>query len=173
MQRFRQFVVPLFAAALLAAAAPAQEHRIVVGPRNVELQDGADALLAGDAERGVRLTEVGLEHAASRRERLMGMSNLCAGYILLERYDDGLELCSRVIDEDPGFWRALANRALIHVLAGRYDEADADLRKAEAIAPDSHTVRGVRDLLADRAHPVQPVIQIEDRRQPPDEGRDD
>lgn len=144
----------------------AQEHKIVVGISNIELSDGADALLAGDAEEGVRLTLEGLAHAWDRKDRLTGLSNLCGGYILLERYKDALEQCNEVLAEDEGFWRARTNRALVYVLVGRYDDADKDLSRAEELAPGARTVKAVRELLRDRLNPVEPIIIIDDRRQP-------
>jgi len=150
---------------LCLTLAQAQEHKIVVGVRNIDLLEGADALLAGDAEEGVRRTLIGLRYAADRDDRLTGTSNLCAGYILLERYDEALEQCNIVLSEDDDHWRALANRALIYVLKGRYDVADEDLGRAEELAPNVRTIKNVRELLRDRLNPVEPVIIIDDRRQ--------
>ncbi len=142
----------------------AEDYKIVVGTKNAELSVGADALLAGDAEEGVRRTRAGLRLASSDAERLTGMSNLCAGYIMLERYDEALEQCNTVLAADDDHWRARTNRALIYVLAGRYDDADKDLTQAEELAPGAHTVKAVRDLLYDRVNPVEPIIIIDDRR---------
>ena len=144
----------------------AQENRIVVGVSNIDIMDGADALLAGDVEEGVERTLAGLRYASAGKERLTGLSNLCAGYILLERYDDALEQCNKALSEDVDYWRALANRALIYILKGRYDAADKDLDRAEELAPNAHTVKNVRELLRDRINPVEPIIIIDDRRQP-------
>lgn len=151
---------------LVAAGAAAEQQKTVIGPSNPELHDGAQALLAGDAEEGVRLTLVGLAHATSKRERMIGMSNLCAGYIMLKDLDTALDYCDRVIAEDDRFWRAYSNRALIHVLQKRLEEAEADLEKAEAISPNSRNVKVVRSMLRDETEPVAPNIVIDDRRQP-------
>jgi tetratricopeptide (TPR) repeat protein len=144
--------------------AHSQERVIVGGPRNVDLMAGADALLAGDAEEGVRLTVAGLGYAATRSDRLTGMSNLCAGYILLARFDDALEQCDKVLSEDAEHWRALANRALIYVLKGSYDKAAKDLDRAEELAPAAPSIKNVRELLRDRVNPVEPIIIMDDRR---------
>lgn len=149
----------------------AEETKTVVGPTNPPLADGAQALLAGDAEEGVRLTLIGLRHEPNRRDRLTGMSNLCAGYIMLEQLDEALTYCTRVLDENPKFWRALSNRALAYVQLERYEEAEADLQLAEEIAPNARTVRIVRSMLRDAVDPVAPSIVIDDRREP--EGDED
>ena len=66
--------------ALTLSPAVAQQNSTVIGPTNTDLSDGASALFAGDAEEGVRLTLRGLKHENSTRNRLTGMTNLCAGY---------------------------------------------------------------------------------------------
>ena len=71
----------------LSQAATDPQSRTVVGSTNPELQQGAEALRAEDAEEGVRLTLIGLRHASSKRERVVGLSNLCAGYVMLENFD--------------------------------------------------------------------------------------
>ena len=142
------------------------------GGYGLELHDGAEALLAGDAEEGVRLTLEGLARAPTTRERLIGMSNLCAGYIMLEDLDTALDYCNRVLAEDAKLWRAYSNRALIFIRQKRYDEAEADLEKAEALSPNSHTVKVVRSMLRDKTEPVKPNIVIDDRRQPDESDED-
>lgn len=143
-----------------------QEARTVIGPRNQNLADGANALLSGNAQEGVRLTLLGLEHAASARDRKVGMSNLCAGYVLLDELDSALEYCNRVLEIDDKHWKAYSNRALVYVRMRRYDEAEADLQRGEAIAPNSRTLRAVRAMLLDAVEPVAPSVVIDDRRQP-------
>jgi tetratricopeptide (TPR) repeat protein len=130
--------------------------------------------LAGDAEEGVRLTRLGLRRETSRHDRVVGLSNLCAGYLMLERFDEALDACNRAIADGERHWRAYSNRALLFVLQDRLDEAERDLRKAEELAPASRTVRTVRSMLRDRTDPVAPTVIIEDRRVPakPEAGDD-
>lgn len=158
----------LFAAGLLAGLsfAAAQEPSTVIGPRNIDLQDGANALLAGDAEEGIRLTLQGLRQANNVRDRHTGWSNLCAGYVMQNQLETGLEYCDKVIAETGGHWRAYSNRALIYVKLRRYDEAERDLLAAEAIAPESRTIKAVRAMLRDATDPVVPNVIIDDRREP-------
>lgn len=159
-------------AALLAGAAigtlAADEHEVnpktVLGPRNPPLAEGAQALLRGDAERGLRLTRRGLEMALGRRERQAGLSNMCAGHVMLEQFHEALDYCNRALAENENNWRALCNRALIYTRLGRFDEADTDLDKAEALAPRARAIKEVRGMYLDATDPVQPNIVIDDRR---------
>ena len=141
-----------------------QEAKTVVGPYNADLSEGAEALLAGDAERGVALTLKGLRQETRQRDRRTGLSNLCAGYIMLGELETALDYCSEVIAETDRHWRAYSNRALIYVKLGRLADAEADLRRAEEMAPKARPVRAVRSMLRDRTDPVAPNIIIDDRR---------
>lgn len=150
---------------LFGAGVQSQDARTVVGPTNPALQSGADALLAGDGEEGVRLTLLGLHQAGSARERHTAWSNLCAGYVMLGRLETALEYCDRVISENDHHWRAYSNRALVNVKLRRYDAAEQDLQKGEALAPNARTIQAVRAMLLDATQPVSPNIIIDDRRQ--------
>ena len=101
----------------------AQNPTTIIGPRNLPLHDGAQALLAGDIDRGVRLTHEGLELAQGRREQEAALSNLCAGYIKLGKYDQALpatelnlSLYRSLIEQGQG---DLDHSALIEVLRSR------------------------------------------------------
>lgn len=162
----------LLVAGLLLLAAPAAlaqtsgdaEAKTVLGPRNPDLHDGAQALLDGEVQKGVDLTLRGLQVAHGRRERQAALSNLCAGYLLLEKYSRALEYCDLALDENPRNWRALNNRALVYLNLERYDESRADLDLAQQIAPNARTLKEARGLLRDEVEPVTPNIVIDDRR---------
>ena len=158
---------------LFGSAAMAQSAKTVIGPSNLELKEGADALLAGDADEGVRLTLAGLQKTTSTRDRHTAWSNLCAGYVILEQFDTALEYCDKVIAENKGHWRAYSNRALVYVKLKRYDDAERDLQKGEKIAPNARTLKAVRAMLLDAIAPVAPSVVIDDRRQPAEEAGDD
>lgn len=147
----------------------AEESKTVLGPSNLPLKEGADALLYGDAEEGIRLTEIGLQRANSAREKQTGYSNLCAGYLMLEKYQDALANCDRVLAQNPEHWRARSNRALAYIKLKDYERAEADLEVAERQRPHARTVRGVRRMLNDAINPVAPNVLIDDRRQAPGE----
>jgi len=150
---------------LATCASLAQENKTVIGPTNEDLAAGADALLAGDGEEGVRRTLKGLDYAASTRERVAGMSNLCAGYAMLNQPEAGLPWCDQALELRPTHWRALSNRALIYIQLGRLEDAERDLSKAEELAPNARTVKIVRSMLLDITDPVAPLVVIDDRRQ--------
>ncbi len=149
---------------LLAASGLAQSNKTVIGPSNLNLHDGANALKAGDVEEGIRLTIVGLQQARNARERQAAKSNLCAGYVMLDQLDTALAYCNEVLVENDGHWRAYSNRALIYVKLGRLEDAERDLEKGEAISPSSRTLKAVRRMLLDATNPVSPTIIIDDRR---------
>lgn len=155
------------AVALPAAAQEDKATRTVIGPSNVDLADGATALRMGDAEDGVRLTRRGLQTAANNRERVAGYSNLCAGLIMLEQFDDALDACDRALDIDARHWRSYSNRALAFVKLERYAEAERDIAHGEAINPNARTLKVVKAMLLDATDPVAPTITIDDRRQAP------
>ena len=152
--------------ALLTRLADGQEAKTVVGPHNADLSAGAEALMDGDAERGIRLTLKGLQRETRAYDRRTGLSNLCAGYILLDDLETALAYCDRVLEETDRNWRAYSNRALIFVMLGRYADAEADLERAEAISPKARPVRSVRSMLQDATDPVAPTVIIDDRREP-------
>lgn len=151
---------------LVCLSATAQQNTTVLGPSNPDLNAGAKALIAGDAEEGVRLTLLGLKYESGRRDRITGLSNLCAGYIMLGQTETGLKYCDEVLQENDEYWRAYSNRALAYVQLGRLEEAEQDLQKAEAIAQNARTVKAVRAMLLDKTDPVTPEIVIDDRREP-------
>ena len=76
--RAMQMLLMVVSLLLLARVAAGQEAKTVIGPHNAELSAGAEALLAGDAERGVRLTLEGLRHPTGLRDRRTGFSNQTA-----------------------------------------------------------------------------------------------
>ena len=158
--------------ALTLSPAVAQQNSTVIGPTNIDLSNGATALLAGDAEEGVRLTLRGLKYENSKRNRLTGMSNLCAGYIMLDQLQDGLSYCDQVIAETDRNWRAYCNRALAYIQLKRYEEAEQDLQKAEALVSNARNVKIVRSMLLDATDPVAPNIVLDDRRRPMSEDLD-
>ena len=156
---------------LLATSVLGQENKTVIGPGNVPLSDGAAALRAGDAKEGVRLTILGLNQALGSRERRTARSNLCAGYTLLQNYVTALEYCDAALLEDDKYWAAYSNRALIYIKLRRFEEAEQDLIKGEALSPNARTLKAVRKMYLDAVHPVAPIIIIDDRQDP--EGEED
>lgn len=156
-----------------SVAAIAQDNKTILGPANAALQEGANALRAGDAEEGIRLTLLGLSQAHSAKEKQTAQSNLCAGYALLGKYDEGLSYCDAALAANAMHWRARSNRALIYIKLRRFAEADADLIVGEEISPNSRTIQAVRRMYLDATNPVSPSVVIDDRREPPIEDPDE
>ena len=142
----------------------AEENKTVMGPSNIYLYDGANALMAGDGERGVRLTLRGLEHAQGLREKRVAHSNLCAGFLLINEPDLALEHCNWVLERDPTHWRSYNNRALVYMRLERFDEAEADIRKGQELRPNSKKLKIVKGMYLDETQPVTPKVEADDRR---------
>lgn len=122
-------------------AAEQAQSTTVIGPSNVLLAEGAEALEAGRIEEGVRKTLDGLQGPSSERDRAAGYSNLCAGYGALKRWNEALEACNKALALDTTNWRTYNNRAAVHTGLGLYDLALGDLEAGFALAPESGTLR--------------------------------
>ena len=144
------------------------EGDVTVGPtKNAKLQDGANRLDVGDAEEGIELTLAGLHQARGTLERRTALSNLCAGYLMLEELDKALYYCNEALELNDENWRVYNNRALIYVLQRRFAEAEADLARCEELHPHAQPTRVVRQLLVHAKDPVAPIITVDDRRSLP------
>lgn len=150
--------------------AAGEEFKTIIGPRNVDLADGADALLMGRGEEGVRLTLRGLEIATGDRERKIAHSNLCAGYIMIDKPLTALEHCNWVVDRYPDFWRAYNNRALVYLRLERFEESEADIRRGQELNPNSTKLKIAKGMLLDETNPVIPNVELDERRNAMDDG---
>ena len=137
---------------------------MVIGPRNPELQKGAELLLAGRTEEGIEWTLRGMRAAEGKREEEAALSNLCSGYTVLGRFDEGLKYCEILLARDDKSWRAYNNRALIYIKTKQYEKANQDLVRAEALNPGAPTLKVARSIYRDAVDPVVPQIEIDDRR---------
>jgi tetratricopeptide (TPR) repeat protein len=164
MSRPTAIAVVLLAAAFLASASRSDESKTVLGPRNLDLAEGAQELLAGNAEEGVELTLRGLQTAQGKREKEAAMSNLCAGYIMIHDLDSALMYCNMLLLSNDRHWRGYNNRALIYVLRKEYDKAEKDLQMGQEINPNASTLKVVKGMLLDATKPVTPNIIIDDRK---------
>lgn len=167
-----RFIIILVAVCLAAPGLAQHKDRTrddigpktIIGPRNVYLQDGASALMAGRAEEGVRLTLKGLEAALGAREEEAALSNLCAGYIMMEKYAEAMRYCDLLLARNDKNWRGYNNRAVIYIQTKQYEKARRDLERGEALNPNARTMKIARSMYMDAVHPVRPEIEIDDRQ---------
>ena len=143
------------------------ETKTVIGPRNVYLYDGANALLAGNPTEGVSLTLKGLEFAHGLREKKTAHANLCAGFLLLGQAETALEHCDWVLERDSNHWRTYNNRAIVYLRLERFEESEADIRRGQEINPRSEKLKEVKGMYLDEVEPVDEEITIDDRRNKP------
>jgi tetratricopeptide (TPR) repeat protein len=139
---------PFFVAALIlsvlppiaSAETPAATSNTVIGP-NVMLADGAEALMRGDWERGVQLTQMGLTFAISQSDRASALANLCAGFAALKQYQRALEHCDKSIELADDNWRTWQNRAAANLGLGKIEESLRDIQRGLQINPDSDSLQ--------------------------------
>ena len=124
-----------------AFAADKPMSATIIGPENPLLKDGADALEAGRADDGVRLTLEGLKIPVPTHLAAAAHANLCAGYVLLHRYDEALAHCNTSISLDPNNWRAYNNRAAVFSARSLYEQALDDVHTALKLSPGSTTLQ--------------------------------
>ena len=141
----------------------ANSPKTVIGPSNVFIADGANALIAGDGKEGVRLTLLGLEMAHGAREKKTAHANLCAGYLMVERPKLALKHCNWVLKRDEQHWRTYNNRALVYLSLKRYEESAADIRRGQALRPNSNKLKIVEGMYLDETRTVTPRAEVNDR----------
>lgn len=144
--------------------------KTVIGPRNADLYNGANLIKSGNAtgdleliRRGTELTLQGLTYADGREEEEKGLSNLCAGYIILKELDKAINYCDLAVKRNPENWHAYSNRALAFVFKKDYVSAKRDIDRGLQLNPDSRILLRVQALYLDATQPVEQQITIDDR----------
>jgi tetratricopeptide (TPR) repeat protein len=125
---------------IASAETPAATSNTVIGP-NVMLADGAEALMRGDWQRGVQLTQMGLTFAISQSDRASALANLCAGFAALKQYQRALEHCDKSIELVNDNWRTWQNRAAANLGLGKIEESLRDIQRGLQINPDSDSLQ--------------------------------
>ncbi len=138
-------LVLLAAAAALPSIASAEStaaanSNTVIGP-NVMLTDGAEALMRGDWQRGIQLTQMGMTFAISQQDRASALANLCAGFVALKLYQRALEHCDQSIALVNDNWRTWQNRAAAHLGLGKIEESLHDIQRGLQLNPDSDSLQ--------------------------------
>lgn len=124
--------------------------KTVIGPTNLDLAAGSDALRFGDYEEGIRLTLKGLRQHPSERDRSAALSNLCAGYTATERLDLAIQHCDESLEINERNWRAYHNRAAAYLHKGDLDEAIKNVEAGLALNPHSRKLRRVMEVAKER-----------------------
>lgn len=130
-----------FTVAPAAFADPPSPTASTVIGANALLSDGAAAMMTGDWERGVQLTQMGLSTALSQSDRAAAYANLCAGYAALKKFERALENCDQSLSLDENNWRAWQNRAAAHLGLGKIEESIRDIQRGLQINPDSEDLQ--------------------------------
>jgi len=131
------------------AETPAATANTVIGP-NVMLSDGAEALLHGEWQRGIQLTQMGMTFAISQQDRASALANLCAGFAALKQYQRALEHCDQSIALVEDNWRTWQNRAAAHLGLGKVEESLQDIQRGLQLNPDSDSLQ--KSLAIARGH---------------------
>ncbi len=130
----------LSSSSLAYAETPSASSNTVIGP-NVMLADGAEALMRGDWERGVQLTQMGLTFAVSQQDRASALANLCAGFVGLKQYKRALDQCDQSIALAADNWRTWQNRAAANLALGKIEESLSDIQRGLQLNPDSDALQ--------------------------------
>jgi tetratricopeptide (TPR) repeat protein len=125
---------------MASAETPSASSNTAIGP-NVMLADGAEALMRGDWERGVQLTQMGLSFAVSQQDRASALANLCAGFAALKQYKRALEHCDQSIALSADNWRTWQNRAAANLGLGKIEESLSDIQRGLQLNPDSDALQ--------------------------------
>lgn len=126
------------------------DQSLLLGP-DPDLVAGAEALLSGRFEEGVSLTQTGLNHVVTSEQRTAGLTNLCAGYTALRRYELAVVHCTEALTLDPQRWQAYSNRALAYLGQGRVRLARLDVIRGIELAPKAQRLLQVAALVEEAA----------------------
>ena len=125
------------------------ESKMTIGA-NSNLADGSRALMARDYDTGIRLTLAGLKREVVASERTKALSNLCAGYVGAQQYQEAIDACTQAIELRDSNWRAFNNRAIAYLGQGNLVAAREDLVTGLALNPDSRQLRKVEAMIQAR-----------------------
>lgn len=108
---------------------------------NVLLADGTAALMGGDWQRGIELTQLGLAGTLSRDDRAAGLGNLCAGYAALKQFGKALDFCDQSLAIVADNWKTWQNRAACHLGLGKIEESMQDIQRGLQLNPHSDALQ--------------------------------
>jgi tetratricopeptide (TPR) repeat protein len=114
------------------------------------LAEGAAAMLRGDWQRGIELTQAGLGSTVSVSDRAAALANLCAAHASLKQFEKALVFCNESIALQDGKWQTWQNRAACHLGVGNIEEALRDLERGLTLNPDADSLQKTLTILRDR-----------------------
>ena len=123
------------------AETPAASSNTVIGP-NVMLADGAEALMRGDWERGVQLTQMGLTFAISQQDRASATRQPVRrfrGAQAVSARARALRSSRSQLESDN--WRTWQNRAAANLGLGKVEDSLRDIQRGLQINPDSDSLQ--------------------------------
>ena len=126
------------------------DSRTVLGVSNEYLAAGAEAIRVKEYDEGIRLTKLGLERAASPRDRSAALSNLCAAHAAKNEPDVAIDYCTESRGINDANRRAYSNRAYAYYLKRMFDQADADLDIALSLNPNARQMPQIRGMMNER-----------------------
>lgn len=135
--------------------------RTVFGDGNSLLAAGANAILFGKYDEGIRLTRLGLRKSGTPPlERAAALSNLCAALAAKRQPDQAIQYCNKALTLDSRNWRAYSNRSYAYWLKGMYSQAVFDVDAAAALAPNAAPVRKIREMINESR--LKPHVVVEE-----------
>ena len=108
---------------------------------NVELSTGASAMMSGDWQRGIELTQSGITGVLTPEDRAAALANICAGYAALKQFKKGMEFCEQSLRIDANNWRAWQNHAACNLGLGKIEESLQDIQRGLQLNPDSDALQ--------------------------------
>ncbi|HEY4366284.1 MAG TPA: tetratricopeptide repeat protein [Steroidobacteraceae bacterium] len=141
---------------------PDNQSNKVLGA-NAALSDGAAALMRGNWQRGIELTQRGMAEVLAPEDRAAALANLCAGYAALKQFAKAIGFCDQSLQIDTRNWRAWQNRAACNLGLGKIEDSLQDIQRGLQLNPDSDalqkTLAMARDYERQRRERLQHLLE--------------
>ena len=106
-----------------------------------EIAEGGRLINEGKIEEGMKLIRRVLDHDLPSDARAFAYTNLCGGYLELNKYTKAIRTCRRAIKRNSRIWQALSNRGVARFELGRFDGAVEDFRRAIKLDPENEALK--------------------------------
>jgi tetratricopeptide (TPR) repeat protein len=155
-------VAMCLATGLASAQQQEPDSRTVLGGGDEYLSAGAMAILAGQYDDGIRLTNLGLQRSQRPADKAAALSNLCAAHAAKGEPDLAIKYCTESIAINDHSWRPYSNRSYAFYLKGMYAEAQEDLKVATSLSPQARQVAQIRGMINERN--LRPSVIMEEHQ---------